>query len=107
VALRNLRHFRLAVNDAERVHLQFDHVEKLVDYAEENNWRVSEVFDLVPALYNDHTIAINHWVGVCSEGPRPMLGNFGPAVGAVHKKAYTPLPSSVTLTTSTPSGTAL
>jgi hypothetical protein len=90
VALRNLRHFRLALDDAERVHLQFDHVEKLVDYAEENNWRVSEVFDLVSALYNDHTIAIiNHWVGVCSDGPRPMLGNFGPAASAVHKKACT------------------
>jgi hypothetical protein len=89
VTLRNLRHFRLAVDDAERVNLQFDQVEKLVDYAEENNWRVSEVFNLVASLYDDHTIAINHWVGTCSKGPRPMLGNFGPAASAIHRKAST------------------
>jgi hypothetical protein len=90
VTLRNLRHFRrLAVDDAERVNLQFDQVEKLVDYAEENNWRVSEVFSLVAALYDDHTIAINHWVGTCSKGPRPMLDNFGPAASAIHRKACT------------------
>ena len=87
VTLRNLRHFRLAVDDAERVNLQFDQVEKLVDYAEENNWRVSEVFNLVASLYDDHTIAINHWVGTCAKGPRPMLGNFGPAASAIHRKA--------------------
>jgi hypothetical protein len=71
------------------VNLQFDQVEKLVDYAEENNWRVSEVFNLVASLYDDHAIAINHWVGTCSKGPRPMLGNFGPAASAIHRKAST------------------